>query len=96
VAKARLLGKLGEEGGPSIQEYRLALQARATLKQGLDLSETLKLEAPATAPVAAPAAIERGRMTVTSGRPTAREEGPMVEAPPPAEYDGPDDVTDLS
>jgi hypothetical protein len=82
-----LLGKLGQEGGPSFEEYLFAKQARESFRQ----SGVLLDEAPAIAPPGPPAptlAIERGSQTVTTGKQPRDYASRRDEAPPPASADG--------
>jgi hypothetical protein len=75
-----LLGKLGEMGGPTIEEVLRARRARETfINEGVVSDDT----------VAPTPALEAPREQIE--RPASREEGPQQsEAPPPGEYDGPD------
>jgi hypothetical protein len=88
-----LLGKLGQKGGPSFEEYLFARRARESFRQ-----DGLLLGAPALAPPEPPPAIESkasiplppqsAKITVTSGpQAYASHEDP----PPHDRYDGPTD-----
>jgi hypothetical protein len=91
-----LLGKLGEAGGPSFEEYLFARQARESFRQ-----DGLLLGAPALAPSEPPPAIEskalipqppqRAKITITSGHQAyaSHEDPPLHDR-----YDGPTDRDD--
>ena len=79
-----LLGKLGETGGPSFEEYLFARQARETFRQsGLLLNESPLIEPPHVPP---PPLLSDGKPAFTTG-PQPPPSPPREEAPPPASAD---------
>jgi hypothetical protein len=81
-----LLGKLGEKGGPALADVLACATLRQAFLEGAPLPEL-----PETAAIAASPSNERPKMIVTSGRQAlANPESPPT-APPPSNYDGPDD-----
>ena len=75
-----IVGRVGEERGPTAEQWRLAANLRKTFKQGLPFEGE---------PPLPPEPVERTpRPVITNGRPIVRS----VEEPPPHRgYDGPDD-----
>jgi hypothetical protein len=73
VPRPTLIGKLGDEKGPTLAEVVFAKQVRESFRQGGSLWNEAP-EAPPTAPDLPP--IARGKQTVTSGR--APDEAPPI------------------
>jgi hypothetical protein len=79
------LGKLGEKHGPSLDDVLALAKLRQAFLEGAPLPES-----PEPPAIAAPT---RPRPIITSGRAALANSEPP-SAPPPAEYDGPDDAID--
>jgi hypothetical protein len=87
-----LIGKFGSPNGPTIAEVRTAKVLRFALKTGM---EPPAIEASKTPRVPPPPLASNGGPAFTSAKkPSSELPSELATAPPPTEYDGPDDPDD--